>query len=183
MNALVDALLAATRLKDVDRAGWVRRGLSPGAGCAESVAAHSWGVAWLAAALCPADLDRARVLTYAVLHDLPEAVVGDITPHDGVSRADKSAREAAAWDALSGALPPAVGSAWPAYDAQDDAEARFVHELDRLDMAVQAVAYALDGRLDTPEEFLASARRAIHTPSLMDVLDALAARLAAVPTR
>ncbi|HEY9283293.1 MAG TPA: HD domain-containing protein, partial [Pyrinomonadaceae bacterium] len=68
------------RLKRLDRTGWVLRGLAPGA---ESVAAHSYGVA--VAAMLLADLVRARgveldverVLRLALLHDLAEARTGD----------------------------------------------------------------------------------------------------------
>ena len=49
-------LLEALSLKDLARAGWVRAGVQH----PESVAAHSWGVAWLVLALCPAELDRGR---------------------------------------------------------------------------------------------------------------------------
>ena len=41
-------------------------------------------------------LDGAKCVKMALVHDIAEAVVGDITPHDGVSKADKHAREAAA---------------------------------------------------------------------------------------
>ena len=44
-------LLDVLGLKALDRTGWVRRGVQS----AESVAAHSWGVAWLVLALCPPD--------------------------------------------------------------------------------------------------------------------------------
>ena len=55
-------LREALHLKHVDRAGWHRIGLAH----PESVAAHSWGVAYLGLALCPPELDLQRVLTYAV---------------------------------------------------------------------------------------------------------------------
>ena len=79
-DALRDRLSAALALKALPRAGWVRAGVRH----PESVAAHSWGVAWLVLVLCPPALDRGRALAIAVAHDLPEVTVGDITPHDGV---------------------------------------------------------------------------------------------------
>lgn len=161
----LDALLTALQLKDVDRAGWVRKGVRQ----PESVAAHSWGVAWLVVALAPAHLDRARALTYAVLHDLAEATVGDLTPHDGVPAHEKARREADAIAALTSSLPPHIATAWHAYEAQADNEARFVRELDRLDMALQAVAYAARGDAGMPE-FLTSAASAIRDPMLVDLL-------------
>ena len=40
--------------------------------------------------------DASKCVKMALMHDIAEALVGDITPHDGVSKADKHAREAAA---------------------------------------------------------------------------------------
>lgn len=169
--SIADTLVEAVRLKALPRSGWLRVGVPH----PESVAAHSWGVAWLVCVLLPDDLDRARALTYATLHDVAEVRVGDITPHDGVGRDEKAAREAAAWDALTAALPPALRDAWHRYEAQADEEARFVRQLDRLDMLIQAVAYATPGR--SLREFADSALAVIRHPALRPLADELAARL------
>jgi len=164
MSPRIARWLEVVRLKHVDRAGWIRAGISH----PESVAAHSWGVAWLVLELLPPDLDLGRALAYAVLHDLPEARVGDITPHDGVDAADKHAQEARAAAAL---LPRALADRWRAYEAQADPEARFVRQLDRLDMVLQAVAYR--ERANDVRPFLVSARRVVVEPELVALLDAL----------
>lgn len=164
-DAFLERLIEIAELKHLDRAGWVRRGVDR----PESVAAHSWGVAWLVLVLCPPELNRERALAYAVLHDLPEVRVGDLTPQDAVP--DKHARERAAANSLLGALPEAL-ELWTAYEAQEDPEAQFVRQLDRLDMALQARAYARAEGLD-PEEFLDSAQRGVTDPRLRDLLDRL----------
>ena len=172
----LEALLEAIRLKALPREGWVRRGVpSP-----ESVAAHSWGVAWLVLALLPEDLDRGKALAYAVLHDLPEVRVGDITPADGVSRPEKRARE---HHAMAGLCEPleagaALQRSWEAYEAQADPESRFVRELDRLDMALQCVVYTERGHPGL-REFLDSAAEVIRHPRLAPLLEACKSRLAA----
>ncbi|MCB9674627.1 MAG: HD domain-containing protein [Alphaproteobacteria bacterium] len=159
-----DALLEAFALKAVDRAGWVRVGVEG----AESVAAHSWGIALLVVLLLPEGLDRDRALLYAVLHDLAEAWVGDLTPHDGVS--DKHAREEAAMTAFCARIGrPDLLAAWQDYESQADPEARFVKQLDRLDMGLQAAIYAKQG-LDLAE-FRASALAGITDPELRALLD------------
>jgi 5'-deoxynucleotidase YfbR-like HD superfamily hydrolase len=167
-----DILLEAVALKEVIRAGWVRAGVPR----PESVADHSWGVAWLVLALLPEELDRERALLYAVLHDLPEVRTGDLTPRDGVSRAAKHAREREGMAALCAALPSPRGAAllrvWEDYEAQADPESRFVRQLDRLDMAIQAVRYGARDGLDLGE-FVESAGAAITDPGLRRVLDAL----------
>lgn len=70
----LDALVTALALKDERRTGWQLRGVTD----PEPVAAHSWGVSLLALLFTPSDVDRDRVLRMAVVHDLGEAVVGDV---------------------------------------------------------------------------------------------------------
>lgn len=134
---LVEELLG---LKDVPRTGWVRCGVTD----AESVAAHSWGVALLAALLCPPGLDREKVLLMAVLHDLAEVRVGDLTPHDGVSHAEKHRRELAAITELL-ARHPDLLAIWHEAEARETPEARFLKELDRLDLGVTGRRYTARG--------------------------------------
>jgi putative hydrolase of HD superfamily len=146
-RALADT---AVRLKEVDRAGWKRIGVTH----PESVAAHSWGVALLALLRCPPHLDRHKLLAMAVLHDLAEVLVGDLTPHDGVSKAEKRRREAAAMDQLLAARPD-LRAIWDEAEAGESEEARLLKSLDRAEMGVQAGRYAELG-FDV-SEFLASA--------------------------
>lgn len=170
----VDALLEVLALKALPRAGWVRRGIEQ----PESVAAHSFGVAWLVLALLPEELDRERALSYAVLHDLAECRVGDLTPADGVSAQDKHAREAAAMAGLASVLPrgETLLTRWEDYERQADEEARFVRQLDRLDMALQAAWYHRPER--DLNEFLDSAARVISHPRLLPILAELRRRCA-----
>jgi putative hydrolase of HD superfamily len=169
----LDALLELVRLKALPRAGWLRRGVP----LPESVAAHSHGVAWLVLALAPPELDRARALEYAVLHDLPEVRVGDLTPADGVPPEEKRRREGQAIDALAAGLAaPHLAERWHAYEAQADPEARFVRELDRLDMALQAAAYHEAGHPGM-REFVESAARVVAHPALAPLMRAIEARL------
>ena len=162
-----DLLLEVLGLKALPRAGWVRKAVPD----PESVAAHSWGVAWLVLVLLPPELDRARALTYAVLHDLPEVRAGDTTPFDGVSKAEKHERESAAAHDLLSARPELL-DIWHAYERQADPEARFVRELDRLDMALQAARYRQEGTKGL-EEFLDAAEGFIRHPRLVAILKAL----------
>lgn len=164
---MTEGLLAAFLLKELPRTGWVRRGVpNP-----ESVAAHSWGVSLLVLALLPEHLDLRRALTYAVLHDLPEALAGDWTPHEGRPREAKVEAERAAMDRLGRILPrgEVLAALWHAYEAQADEEARFVRQLDRLDMALQALRYEQATGQDLAE-FLRSARTVLRDPELLALL-------------
>ena len=126
-------------LKDLDRAGWLRSGLSN----VESVAAHSWGVAFLAFHLCPEELDRQRLMEMAICHDVAEIKVGDITPYDGISSEDKVAMETEAMLAISSKLPRGVEmlELYMEYEAGITPEARFLKLCDKLDMALQSYEY------------------------------------------
>ena len=150
MSALARLLLSAYPLKRVERAGWLRVGIEQ----PESVAAHSWGMALLALATCPPTLDRERVVALCLLHDIAEAVVGDITPHDGISREEKRARESQAAAEILGDHPGLL-ALWQEYESQSSEEARFARSLDKLDMGVQASVYR--SAADT-SEFVESAR-------------------------
>ena len=150
MSALRERLIECLALKDLRRAGWVRAGVpSP-----ESVAAHSWGVAWLVLVLCPEELDRDKALAIAVVHDLAEVRVGDLTPQDAVP--DKARLEAEAFAELVQPLPRAqeLTELFEAYGSSP--EGRFVKACDKLDMALQAAAYQDQTGLDL-REFVDSA--------------------------
>ena len=54
------------KLKEISRAGWINSGLKN----VESVAAHSWGVSYLALILMPEEMDKERILSMAIFHDL-----------------------------------------------------------------------------------------------------------------
>ena len=61
---------------------------------------------------------------------------------------------------------------WLDYEEGRTAEGRFVKELDRLEMALQAAIYTRAGQGELIEEFAASAGRDIHTPALRALLKA-----------
>ena len=143
-------------LKDVLRQGWVNAGVeSP-----ESVAAHSWGMAILALKLCPAELNLEHVLKLCLVHDLPEVIVGDLTPQDDVST--KSEDERAAMERLA----PEWVSLFDEYENQTTPEAVFVKSLDKLDMALQAKVYMNRSELDL-EQFIESAKKTLGDHELL----------------
>ena len=140
----------AFELKSLPRAGWLRKGIAH----PESVAAHSWGLSMLCLEFAPRiqpDLDIEKVLKLALTHDVPEVLAGDITPHDGISKAQKRQREQSAANVM---LSPTMLEWWQEYETNDTPEARFVHAMDKIDMALQAMLYR--NQADT-EEFILSA--------------------------
>lgn len=174
---LVTAYFEWNQLKQLYRQGWLQRG-APADRC-ESVAEHTFSMAVLAMVLsdaCVPALDALKVLRLALLHDFGEIYAGDITPADGVDPADKHARERESVQHVLDKLPNGATYAalWQEYEAGASPEARFVRQIDRLDMALQAVVYERAG-LISADKFLASAAAAISDPDLRAVLRELSA--------
>lgn len=162
----------AGRLKDTPRAGWALRGVaSP-----ESVAEHSHRVALLALVLAPRaepPLDVSRCVSLSLVHDLAEALVGDITPYDGVGADEKRRREEEAMRHLADlAGDAALLALWREYDAAQSPEARFVKELDKLETVLQAAEYEARGS-GALDEFWENADARLTSPATRALLEAL----------
>ena len=147
---LIQAWFEIAHLKQLFREGWLQRNISE-ADC-ETVAEHTFGNAMLCLMLLPRhpELDALRVLRLALLHDLGEVYVGDITPSDNVPKAEKQKLEHAAMKKILDKLPEgqALMDDWLAYEAQDTPEAQFVKQIDRLEFAMQASIYKHQGKVD-----------------------------------
>ena len=75
----IDFLTLTRSLKTTKRTGWVMRGVkSP-----ESIADHMYRMSLMGmiASFSDGTLDTNRCIKLALIHDLAEAKVGDITPH------------------------------------------------------------------------------------------------------
>ena len=165
-------LALAGRLKETARAGWALRGNVP----PESVADHSFRVALLALVLSgDADppLDRERCVAMALVHDLAESLVGDITPYDGVSTEEKHRREREAMEHLAAlAGDPRLLRLWEEYQAAATPEARFVKDLDKLETVLQAAEYE-EARGTELAEFREMGERRGWLPATRPVYEAL----------
>jgi putative hydrolase of HD superfamily len=144
VTAVTQTLLHANQLKRTARTGWGQRGVSD----AENVAAHSFGVVFTAftlAQLVDEPIDLGKLLALAALHDLPEALTTDIpTPAwrylpPGI----KTNVEWSAMTAIVAGTPFATGwlGLWEELQANETAEARLVHDADKLEMLLQAWVY------------------------------------------
>ena len=146
-------------LKNIIRAGWLKVGIER----PESVASHSWGMSALALELCPQHLDLSKVLSLCIVHDVPEIIVGDLTPLDDCT--NKAKDEHSAMQKLA----PQWLYLFEEYEAGQTAEAKFVKQIDKLDMALQAVIYRNEQGVDT-SEFIESARKKIHDSNLQELI-------------
>jgi putative hydrolase of HD superfamily len=170
-SAAIDFLTTARGLKTTKRTGWIMRKVPS----VESVADHSWRISLMAmvaansyASTLPSSsasssdgeeakqqpkIDANKCIQMALIHDLAEASVGDITPHCGVSEQDKHAMELKAITEMTAKLNMGIMigfgtscgetilSLWKEYEAQETLEAKLVKDLDRLEMILQALEY------------------------------------------
>ena len=143
LSASVTAWFEILHLKQVFRKGWLERGLPP-ARC-ESVAEHSFGNAMLCLLLAQQapNLNVEKILRMALIHDIGEVYVGDLTPTDAVDPQEKYAMEKQAVLKILSGLPAGetLLENWEEYEAQITPEAQFVKQVDRLEFALQAAQY------------------------------------------
>lgn len=137
------------QLKSVKRAGWVSKVKIKDA---ESVADHSFSMCAMAMLLSDMlELDTQRVMKMVILHDLAESIVGDYMPGD-VTLRKKLAQEKKAMKSILYGLPKKTKSEyekiWVEYLQNRTEVARFVHRIDKLEMALQANYYAKQGYAD-----------------------------------
>lgn len=172
---LITILMHANQLKRTARTGWVQRGVP----ASEDVAAHSYGVAFAALLLLQLieqPLDAGRVLAMALLHDLPEGLTTDIpTP------AWRFLPTGIKTEVERGAMHEILGTAdsmsnlmsnWEELHARETAEARLVHDADKIDMFLQALVYEEQTGNKHLREFWAVPHR-FHFPEVQAVYDRL----------
>src|SRR6266487_4176626 len=134
------------RLKQVKRAGWISRAQISNP---ESVADHSYSVCAISMALSDIlGLNTERVMKMAILHDLPESIIGDFVPGE-VTKKKKRAEENNAIETILQSIPPYLRSdykgIWSEYFLNKTDIARLVHTADKLEMALQARQYIIEG--------------------------------------
>jgi len=161
-TGLIAFLRVAGKLKRIKRTGWVEAGVPD----PESVADHVYRTALASMVLADTlGLDTSKVVRMALLHDLPEAVTGDLTPRQ--KPGDHSSAEARAFNQVVSGLGEKQRSHYAElfreYQAGQTPEAALVHAADKLDMVLQAHEYQETGveantldqfwDVDLPEEY------------------------------
>ncbi|KQC11996.1 MAG: hypothetical protein APR54_10220 [Candidatus Cloacimonas sp. SDB] len=157
------------KLKALYRQGWLQRNV-PEVKC-ESVADHSFGTALLALLLCPPELDKLKVLEISLLHETGESIIGDLTPTSNISEKEKSRLEQEAVKKIFRNLPDGdrLLSVWQEFEFGTSPEGRFVRQLDKLEMGLQAEIYACRADNDA-EKLIACALEKVTDPELRKLL-------------
>lgn len=107
-------------------------------------------------------INIAHCTKMALVHDMAEALVGDITPVDGVAKHEKSRRESTTMDYFTKGLLGRVNGGmtgkdlkdiWQEYEDGKTLESVFVHDVDKMELILQMLEYekAAGGKLDLGE--------------------------------
>lgn len=164
-SKVFEFMMLMGKLKATKRAGWLRRNVKD----PESVADHMYRMATMAMIVDSqaTGLCKDKCIKMALVHDMAESITGDITPFDGISKAEKYCQEEKSMDHIKNLLGSEVGveiyDLWKEYESQSSAEARFIKDLDQFDMILQAYEYEkADQRPHDLNEFFLSTEGKIH---------------------
>jgi putative hydrolase of HD superfamily len=143
LAGILDFLRSAERLKSTTRTGYTS------AGEQESVAEHTWRLCLMALVMRPAfpEIDFAKLVKICIIHDLGEAIHGDVPAPEQARRAalgtsaGKAADERRDLLELLAPLPPAlrdeITALWDEYEAAESPEAKVAKGLDKLETIMQ----------------------------------------------
>jgi len=149
------------RLKTTKREGWRRFGIDRG----ESISDHMYRMSLItmfAPESLATKLNIPHCTKMALVHDMAEALVGDITPVDGVAKHEKNRRESTTMDYFTKKLLGRVNGGltgqqimdiWQEYEDSNTLESKFVHDVDKIELILQMVEYERvhKGKLDLGE--------------------------------
>lgn len=144
---VLHTLDALDPLGDLPRTGWLLRGINP----CESIAAHTQQVALLVAMLvdlCRAQgmtVDGERALRMALVHDAPEARLGDVPMPVKTPAVDAALHEVERTIAHA-VLTPALIEDWEVSEAGETLESKLVKAADKIQMLHKLSVYESQGR-------------------------------------
>ncbi|CAR30263.1 5'-deoxynucleotidase [Lachancea thermotolerans CBS 6340] len=132
-------------LKVQRRTGWLDHNISP----CESIADHMYRMGITAMLIRDPKINRDKCVRIALVHDIAEALVGDITPLDPVGKEEKHRRE---WETIqylcedlvkpyNAQAAQEIMDDWLAYENIASPEARYVKDIDKFEMLVQCFEY------------------------------------------
>lgn len=165
-------------LKTQRRTGWLDHHIAPEH--VESIGDHMYRMSVISFLITNEAINRDKCIKMAVVHDMAEALVGDITPFDPVAKPEKSRRELETMKYLSSIIaeynPKAaeeILELWLDYEEQRCVEARYVKDIDKLEMIQQAWDYEQQFGTKHNLDVFYSSRSAIKTPEIGELCDAV----------
>lgn len=137
IEQILTFLRVAERLKTVLRSGWTS------AGQRESVAEHTWRLCLMAFVFADRypEVDFAKLIKICIIHDLGEALGGDIPAPEQAVAGAKAPEERADLLELVQPLPAylqrQIMDLWDEYEAATSPEAKLAKALDKLETIMQ----------------------------------------------
>jgi len=168
---ILDFFKTAINLKKIHRQGWIDKLSMPNP---ESVADHSYSMAIMG--MIVSDLENynsEKIIKMILLHDLAESKIGDYTPGQ-IDLEKKNEIENTAFLKILEDLPNSLQSQyqnfWKEYQENSSPESKIVHQLDKLEMVLQAKTYQGEGHSkEQLESFYESAKKEIVNPKLKEL--------------
>ncbi|VVB76628.1 5'-deoxynucleotidase YfbR [uncultured archaeon] len=183
LDRITKFMLEAGKLKGIDRTGWVIHGVKR----PEHVGDHSFSTALMSYIIAlRMGLDAERCMAMALIHDIPEAKVGDIATradekNQTVNNFDKKALENKGMNEMKSLLDEESASRlcalWEELEMEKSQEARLVKQIDKLDYVLQLVAYSQELSDAAADEFLETAGKKITIPEVRYIYDKIKATL------
>ncbi|KAH3686655.1 hypothetical protein WICPIJ_002363 [Wickerhamomyces pijperi] len=131
-------------LKSQRRTGWVDHGIP----VCESIADHMYRMGVSTMLIKDRSIDTAKCAKIALVHDIAESLVGDITPYDKVDKNEKHRRELLTINYLSELVRKydeengkEILELWLDYEEIRTLEARYVKDIDKYEMLLQCFEY------------------------------------------
>ena len=114
-----------------------------------------------------------KILKMVLLHDLAESKIGDFTPEQK-NKENKIKLENTAFNEIIEYLPKSIKNEyleiWNEYQENTSPESKIIHQIDKLEMALQAKIYQNEGRSNEKlESFFESAKIGITNPKLKEL--------------
>eukprot|EP00054_Salpingoeca_dolichothecata_P011302 m.62774 g.62774 ORF g.62774 m.62774 type:complete len:308 (+) comp19399_c0_seq1:69-992(+) len=168
MSGFLQLMLVFGQLKTEKRTGWIHHNVET----PESVADHMYRMSLMSLVTTDDPAAQVRRIKMALVHDMAEALVGDITPRCGIEKAEKSRRERTSMQMITALVPnKKIGNEmlalWEEYEAGKSDDARFLKDLDKFEMIIQAFEYEkAEGRYGALESFFESTKGKIRDPAL-----------------
>ncbi len=166
---LLEFFNTVANLKTIPRQGWIDKLELENP---ESVSDHTYSMTMMALIFSEIKkLDALKVLKMSLIHDLAESHTGDLTPTE-ISKDEKIKLEKKTMEKILQNLPEEqryqLSEIWREFLEQKTPESIMVHEIDKLEMALQAIIYKNKGN-QTVQSFLQSAEKEIKIPELKEL--------------
>lgn len=162
---ILSLILKAGKLKEMKRKGWLRYGID-----GESVASHIYRVAIISMIVGEKlGLNVEKLLKMALLHDICEADIGDITPHD-MEKKEKIEIERREMKGLAESIGKReYYELWDEFVEGKSKEGRLLQEIDKFEMILQAYEY--EKKYGKNLEEFKKEERNIKNPLLISLLE------------